>query len=302
MSMLVTLRREYAQLITSGGQLLLLLVGLHFQSRTGWLWCLGCMALISLPAWYSTLYRLRAVSGTPTSRVASAAQGYVELIGHGDVYGTPVLSRYLNLPCLWCRYKLEHRRSDNKGWNTTESGESSEPFLIDDGTGKCVVDPQGAEILTQHKDSWTKGDYRYTEWKLLDIDIIYALGEFKTVGGSNTTLTHDELVKQVLSEWKMNNEDMLKRFDLNNNGVLDMQEWMLARSAAKREAEKRMNEVLAEPDVNFMLQPQDGRLFLISNLDQDKLELRYKLWAWAHFVIFFGALGGIAWLLGQYSL
>jgi len=63
----------------------------------------------------------------------------------------------------------------------------------------------------------------------------------------------------------MDNDNLLKRFDLDNNGVLDMQEWMLARSAAKREAEKRMNEALAEPDTNFMLQPQDGRLFLISN-------------------------------------
>jgi hypothetical protein len=296
--MLVTLRREYAQLITSGGQLFLLFVGIHSESRTGWLWCLGIMALVSLAAWYSTLYRLRAVSGMATSRIGSAAQGYVELTGNGKANGTPILSRYSLLPCLWCRYKLE-RRSSDKEWHTEESGENSAPFIIDDGTGKCIVDPQGAEILTRHKDSWMKGDHRYTEWKLIDIDTIYVLGEFKTIGGSNTTLTHDELVKQVLSEWKMNNEDLLKRFDLNNNGVLDMQEWMLARSAAKREAEKRLNEALAEPDTNFMLQPHDGRLFLISNFDQDKLARRYKLWTWAHVFIFFGALGGITWLMQQ---
>jgi len=295
--MLVTLRREYAQHITSGGHLLLLVVGFYIGSRTVWLWCLGVMAVISLPAWYSALYRLRAISGTPTSRIGSAAQGYVELIGRGKTYDTPILSMYTFLPCLWCRYKLERRNSDNKGWNIEESGENSAPFLIDDGTGKCVIDPQGAEILTRHKDSWTKGDYRYTEWKLLDIDTIYTLGEFKTIGGSNTTTTQEELVKQVLAEWKMNNADLLKRFDLDNNGVLDMQEWMLARSAAKREAEKRMNEILAELDTNFMLQPQDGRLFLISNFDQNKLSLRYKLWAWAHFFVFFGVLGGIAWIL-----
>ena len=176
-----------------------------------------------------------------------------------------------------------------KAGTPSSQGESSAPFVIDDGTGKCVVDPQGAEILTRHKDSWTLGDRRYTEWRLLDIDFIYALGEFKTVGGSNTTITQEELVKQVLSEWKMDNDNLMKRFDLDNNGVLDMREWMLARSAAKREAEKRMNEALSEPDTNFMLQPHDGRLFLISNLDQDKLELRYTLWSWAHIIIFFGS-------------
>jgi hypothetical protein len=300
--MLTTLRREYAQLITSGGQLFLLFVGFKLESYTSWLWCLGIMAAISFFAWYSVLHRLRAVSSTPTSRIGSAAQGYVELIGRGEVYETPVLSKYSMLPCLWCRHELERRNSDNKGWHTVEQGETSAPFIIDDGTGKCVVDPQGAEILTRHKDSWTTGDHRYTEWKLLDIDFIYTLGEFKTVGGSNVNITHADLVKDVLSEWKMDNDDLMKRFDLNNNGVLDMQEWMLARQAAKREAEKRLIEVLAEPDTNFMLQPHDGRLYLISNLDQDKLALRYQLWTWAHVVIFFSALGGLGWLLQNPSL
>ncbi len=294
--MLISLRREYSQLITSGGQLFLLIVGLHIGTRTGWLWCLGAMSLISLPAWYSALYRLRAISGTPTSRIASAAQGYVELIGRGRHGDTQLISKLRTLPCLWYRWKVEERNSKNQ-WNTLDQGESTDYFVLRDDSGECIVDPGQAEIITKHRDSWTVGDYRYTEWKLIQDDFIYALGEFKTVGGSNTTVTHEELVKQVLSEWKMDNADLLKRFDLDNNGVLDMREWMLARSAAKREAEKRLNAALAEPDANFLLQPHDGRLFLISNLDPDRLALRYKLWAWAHVTIFFAALGGVTWLL-----
>jgi hypothetical protein len=122
------------------------------------------------------------------------------------------------------------------------------------------------------------------------------------VGGNNSSVTQNELVKQVLSEWKMDNENLMKRFDLDSNGVLDMKEWMLARSAAKREAEKRMNEIFAEPNTNFMLKPHDGRLFLISNLDQNKLTLRYKLWAWAHVIIFIGTLGAVSWLMQQSGL
>lgn len=295
--MLVSLKREYAQLVTSGGQLLLLFVGFKLESYTGWLWCLGAMALLSLFAWYSALHRLRMVSGTPTSRIASAAQGYVELIGQGGPHGNPVMSRYSMLPCLWCRHRLEKRSSDNKGWHTVEHGETSAPFVIDDGTGICVVDPEQAEILTRHKDSWTAGDLRYTEWKLLDIDDIYVLGQFKTVGGSNLTVTQGQLVKDVLSEWKIDNENLMKRFDLDNNGMLDIREWGLARSAAKREAEKRMNELHAQPDMHFMLKPHDGRLFLISNLDPDKLAGRYRLWAWLHLSIMFGALATLGWML-----
>ena len=58
--MLVRLRREYAQLVTSGAQLLLLFVGIKLESRDGWLGTLAVMALISFFAWLSALHRLRA--------------------------------------------------------------------------------------------------------------------------------------------------------------------------------------------------------------------------------------------------
>ncbi|MFH0934147.1 MAG: hypothetical protein V1879_02995 [Pseudomonadota bacterium] len=293
--MLVSLKREYAPLVTSGSQLILLLVGFQLESLTGWLWCLGLMALLSLFAWYSALHRLRMVSGTPTSRIGSAAQGYAELIGRGGAEETPIYAKYSRLPCLWYRYKVEYRDSKNN-WHTEGTGESQAPFVIDDGTGKCIVDPQGAEIVTRHKDSWQVADYRYTEWKLIDLDHIYVLGEFRTVGGSNSMVTHKELVNRVLSEWKMDNADLMQRFDLDGNGTLDMREWMLARQAAKREAEKRLSQARAEPDTHFMLKPHDGRLFLISNFDPDRLVRRYSIWAWVHVVIFFGALAALGWL------
>ncbi len=293
--MLTTLRRDYAQFITSGGQLFLLLVAIKLESDTGWRWCLGIVALLSLFAWYSVLHRLRAIAGTPTSRIASAAQGYVELIGRGRPGATPLISKLRVLPCLWYRWKVEQRNTKNQ-WTVLDKGESTDYFVLRDDSGDCIVDPEQAEIITKHCDRWVDGSYRYTEWKLIQDDYLYVIGEFKTVGGSNTTVTHEELVKQVLSEWKIDNENLMKRFDLDENGVLDMREWMLARQAAKREAEKRLDAARAEPDINFMLKPRDGRLFLISNLDQDKLALRYKLWAWAHIVILFSALGGLAWI------
>jgi len=104
-------------------------------------------------------------------------------------------------------------------------------------------------------------------------------------------------VKQVLYEWKLDNANMLQRFDLNSNGLLDMDEWLLARQAAKREARKRLDEARAEADTHFMLKPRDNRLFLISNVSAEKLARRYAMWTWLHLVIFFGALGGIAWFL-----
>lgn len=297
--MFTSLRKQYAQLVTSGSQLLLLAVGAHFGSAQAWLWCLGVMATISLFAWFSALSRWRTINGTPTSRVASAAQGYVELIGSGKYFdGTPVISKLSQLPCLWYRYEIERKNNKNE-WHTESSGESDTPFVLDDGSAACVVDPTGAEIVTSNKDRWVKGDYRYTEWRLINIDPVYAIGEFKTLGGSTDTRQTSDEIKAVLAEWKQDMPALHARFDLNKDGVLDMQEWGLARSAAKREAEKRLAQARSAPDTHYLVRPDNGRLFLISNLLPKQLARRYTLWTWAHLHIFIGALGGAIWVLQQ---
>lgn len=294
--MQVSLRREYAHLVTSGAQLLLLLVGLKLESRNGWLTCLAIMAAISILAWLSALNRLRAIRDTPTSRIASAAQGYVELIGYGHSFGDPLISKLSALPCLWYRYRIELRESENK-WKTMDSGESDDSFMLRDGTGECVIDPEQAEIFTRHRDQWHDGDYRYTEWKLIEHDSLYVIGQFRTQGGGSLEFDTRAELNTLLAEWKKDMPALHARFDLDNNGTLDMQEWMLARSAAQREVARMMREAQAQPDINIISQPRDGKLFLVSNLDQDKLSRRYLLWSWAHLLIFFGALGGIGWVL-----
>ena len=294
--MLVSLRRSYAELITSGAQLLLLFVGVKLESREAWLGCLSAMAIISFAAWLSALKRLRAIRGTPTSRVASAAQGYVELIGRGKPFGdTPLISKCRQLPCLWYRYTIEQRGSKDK-WQTIDSGESSDSFLLRDDSGDCVVDPEHAEIVTKHRDQWQEGDYRYTEWKLINSDSLYVIGEFRTRSGAVEFDSRAEL-NALLAEWKQDKPALHARFDLNNDGELDMNEWMLARQAAKREVTKKKREAHAQPDIHLIDRPRDGKLFLISNLTPEKLSRRYLFWSWAHVVIFFGALGAIGWLL-----
>lgn len=256
---------------------------------------------ISLFAWLYSLRRLRLVRDTPTSKIASAAQGYVELIGRGKpLPGVTLLSRQYGLPCLWHRYRIQ-RKTGNDKLETVQTGESHEPFLLDDGSGRsCIIDPSGAEILTMHEESWWEDNYYFhTEWKLLDIDTLYAVGQFRTFGGSNADLSFNNEVRDILAEWKQNMPELRKRFDLNNDGELDMKEWMLARMAAKREAEKRIAAIRSEPDMDYLLQPQDGRLFLISNLPQNKMEQRYLYWTWVYLAIFLGALTGFGWVYAR---
>ncbi|MDO9052872.1 MAG: hypothetical protein Q7U37_02920 [Gallionella sp.] len=290
--MLASLRRSYVQLITSGAQLLLLLVGFRLESRSGWLYCLTLMAIISVFAWLSSLNRLRAIRDTPTSKIASAAQGYVELAGRGEPFGEPpLLSQLRRLPCLWYRYKVERRTSRNK-WVTEDSGESQDSFQLRDDSGLCVVDPEQAEITTQHRDRWHEGNHRYTEWKLIKNDNIYVLGEFRTQSGMIESASRADL-GALLAEWKKDMPALHQRFDLNKDGELSMDEWLLARQAAKRELAITQQQAGALSDMHIIGMPRDGKLLLISNLNPEKLSRRYLLWAWAHLTLFFGALGGI---------
>ena len=254
------------------------------------------MAAISILAWLSALNRLRAIRDTPTSKIASAAQGYVELTGRGHPFGEPLLGKLSLLPCLWYRYKVERRESGSK-WKAMDSGESYNTFVLRDDSGECVVDPEQAEILTRHHDQWHDGDYRYTEWKLIEHDSLYVIGQFRTQSGGSVEFDSHAELNALLAEWKKDMPSLLKRFDLDNDSTLNDQEWMLARSAASREVAKMMREAQAQPDINIISRPREGELFLISNLDHDKLSRRYLLWSWAHLLIFFGALGGIGWVL-----
>jgi hypothetical protein len=288
--MLVSLRREYGNLVTSGGQLALLLIGAQTESAFGMFICVALMVPLSLFAWTSAYRRSRAVTDTPTSRIASAAQGYVELVGAGKpLAGAPLMSPLSHLPCLWFRYTVERRDSDNK-WVTEDKGESDASFLLDDGSGECVVDPEGAEMLVTRRDSWIQGDRRYTEWLLIEREKIYVIGQFATRGSVDLALDSAEDVKQLLAEWKNRPAELLQRFDLDKNGQLDLKEWELARAQAKREVAASHRELRASAELHVMNLPDDGRLYLISDLDPDSLASKYRGWSWFHIAIFFAAL------------
>ncbi len=292
--MLAKLHREYVALLTSGGQLLLLLIGVYFRTPTAWRVSLSLIALLSLLAWLAVLRRLRAFTDTPTSLIASAAQGYVELQGRGrPLDGLPVCSPINELPCLWYRFKVERRSGDK--WVTDSSGESDASFLLEDATGTCAVDPEGAEIMPARFDKWLEGDFRYSQWLILEQESLHAVGNFRTEAAGDFDASVDEEVGQLLADWKRDRPALLQRFDLDRDGELDVSEWQLVRAQARREVERRRaEESLNRKDLHFMTKPGDGRLYLISTLSAAKLARRYRLWAWAHVAIFLCALIGAA--------
>ena len=178
-----------------------------------------------------------------------------------------------------------------------DRGASDETILLDDGSGQCYVDPDQAEILTRHKQVWTKGGYRYTEYVLSPLDTLYVLGEFTTLGGANSELDFKGDLNALLTEWKRDSARLLARFDLDKNGRIDPKEWELALLAAKREVARQHGEIRLRDGVHLLRKPRDGRLLLISNLPEESLARKYVLWGWFHLLTLVAAGGGAVYLL-----
>ncbi len=280
--------------LTGTAHLVILFVAFKLESPLAWPWALLAMAGVSFFAWLGNYRRYRKIHDLPTSRVASAAQGYVELLGRGELLdGEPVISRLSRRPCCWYRFQIEEETSDNK-WKTIDQGSSVAHFLLIDDSGQCVVSPEGAEVVTSDHRSWREDPYRYTEWLLQPKDVLYALGEFTTTGGNlREDVEERKDIAVLLDVWKSDQDSLRKRFDLDQDGTINMQEWELARLQAAREV-RRIRREQKKPQVEGVHQlrkPRDRRLFLLANEMPEKLGRRYWWWSLIHLIVIIG--GGI---------
>ena len=290
-------RIHTANWLTGGAHVIILYGAVHAESAAVWPYALGLMSLISFAAWIGNYRRLRHIADTPLSNIATAAQGYVEIAGLAEMPGGPSITSRLSItPCVWYQYEV-YEKSSKDEWDLQDSGASTEPFIIKDAGGQCVIDPEGAEVICARKKTWTQGNYRYTEWLLLPREQVYALGDFVTIGGANSELDLAADVGALLAEWKKDRPELLRRFDLDRSGTIDLKEWELARRQAVREVEANHRAIRMSPGTNVLRAPVDGRLFLLSNDTPKNIRAKYELWAWAHAVIFIVAGGGMFALL-----
>lgn len=290
------LSRPFDQFVAAGGQLLLVFAGLAADSRVGWTLCLAAMAALSLYGWLMALRRRRAIADTPTAKIASAAQGYVELGGTGALFADqPLRSPLTGLPCLWYRFVSEEKDSDGR-WQVSARGESTVSIVLRDTSGTAVVDPEGAEIVSCHKERWQQGDARHTEWKFIDGDPLYVLGDLRTMSGGIVELDAGADLRELLADWKRTPQALAERFDVDRSGEIDAREWQLARAAARREVAQRHRETRAQGDTHCVRAPRDGRPYLIANVDPERLARRFAWWGALHIAVFVGALAALPWV------
>ncbi len=232
---------------------------------------------------YAMLIRKRVLQDTPTALIRSASQGYIELQGYAELMdGDPIHAPLSSRTCIWHRHKVEEksRRYTGSGsrsnWRTVDSGVSNSLFYIVDSTGRCAVDPDGANVTPSSRDVWygnsripgrlniARGwarftgisqlgrNFRYTEERIEPGDPLYALGDFTTHGGTGAHFDRSADVREVLSEWKQDKIAMLARFDANDDGEIDLGEWDAARDAAASEVDKKRAAVAVAPPVDVL--------------------------------------------------
>jgi hypothetical protein len=276
------------------GAIHFIILAIAFQAENPevWPYALLAMAVVSFFAWMGNYRRYRLIHDLPTSRIVSAAQGYVELAGHGALLDGEMISSPLShTHCCWYSYEIEEKQSNNK-WQSVDSGKSVKHFLLVDDTGHCVISPDGAEVLTNEHRSWEEGDRRYNEWLLLPRGVLYAIGEFATSTAHVISAREErDDTSALLAQWKQDQKRLLELFDLDRDGQIDMQEWELARLQAQREVRKQHTSLQSRSTegTHILRKPKDGRLFLLANEMPDNLGARYRIWSWVHLVIFIGA-------------
>jgi hypothetical protein len=286
-----------------------------------WLLTLGVAVVAGGAAALRSLRIARLIEDTPTSRIRSAAQGYVELAGQGlPLPGTSNPAPLTQRPCVWWRYRISRRAERGSGnarqqrWQTVASGTSSLPFLLDDATGQCIVQPDGAEVVPTESTTWygatpwpTSGpdrklsltggrDYRYVEDRIYEHERLYALGDFRSTASSGTPDTATAMA-QVLAEWKQDQPALLRRFDRDGDGRIDMAEWDAARQEARRTALDRDAARPASHNYHVLCRPDDDRLFLLAALPPGDLAGRYRRRAALSFIGFVAAVYALGWLL-----
>lgn len=200
---------------------------------------------------FNRLRRKRLIENIPTSTIRGLAMGLVELCGKAE---NEVLlkSPFSASDCVLYKYLIEEYRSNRKSgrWVRIASGDSFvSPFRLNDGTGRIMVFPKGAELIMpldyefrtgggrtppvpvmgfmeqkgiRYKSWLGERTLRFREWFIAPGETVYVLGSAKK-DDNYSSQYKKELIRR-LEEMKGDAAKM-KEADTDKDGAVSIEEW-----------------------------------------------------------------------------
>ena len=205
---------------------------------------------------FALLRRKRMIENVPSSRIRSVAMGLAEIVGAARPK-TPLTARLSGVSCVFYRYLIEREERGSRGrdrWVTVDQGQSIDPFYLQDPTGTILVDPAGAEIVlrqayrkVERDGGWFSKRKRYTEWRIVPGQRVYALGTVRKL--RDLARESRAALQQRLRELK-HDEQALAAFDADRDGRISTEEWG---NAVRVERDRLLQEAVSTP----AREPQD---------------------------------------------
>lgn len=231
---------------------------------------------------YVNYKRLVKISVAPTSTIAAAAQGYIQLQGIAQT-AQPFTTPNLRFSCVWYRaWTYAHFCDDPLSKRPTDVRlldfeVSDQAFQIKDKTGVCIIQPDGAEVMGVIKREAIKNNHRYVEEFLPAGKQLYVIGHLDSRQMHYTAEAVHHEVGEVLKNWKASPDKRLKKFDQDDNGEIDAQELQYVRAAAKLEVTAR--HLVKNHLVYTLTKPTDKQIFLIAAMSPQALSRQYRVWS-----------------------
>jgi hypothetical protein len=167
--------------------------------------------------------------------------------------------------------------------------QSDEIFTLADDTGKCTVNPSGAEVIHMLKRTSNHHNHRYVEEYLPANKPLYLIGNLDTRHHFSNQNTVKKQMGELISGWKSNPTKLLFRFDLDRNGEIDMHDWEKARAQAREEVTRQAMHQ-AHTGAFEISEPTNGQLYILSGMSPAFLRNSYWSWVITHLVVLAGLL------------
>ena len=282
-------------------------LGLYLLAGAVWLggvtrYGLLFVAAVGLFSWHANYRRYRQLADTPTSRLASAALGQVELSGMARCHpNAPNYSPLSGRRCAWYRcWRIDERgKLDLEDWlrwtmqrstrlaarvNPPEIS-SDDSFLLVDGDAEATVLPGSAQVIAHHRRRWHEDGMLLIEEWIDEGETIHVRGQLSRLEPRVGAIELRLDIGAKLAEWKRNQAELLRRFDLDGNGQLNQREWGLARAAAQREVLALHKEMARQPAYWLLAGNEQSGPPIITTLPPRQSASLFRRRAWLHAVV-----------------